>query len=392
MSTKKILILTTSYGDGHIKTATSVSNEIKKQNPSVEVRIINLFHEAHPIINKIIKYLYLKCYSRVPKIYGLLYYSTKDIRRNFYINNLIGMFGKNTLRKYLKDLKPNIVINTFPVLAMPIHYKKGKTNIPCYTIITDYGIHSQWIDPGVEKYFVAHESLKKQMIEQGVDENRVEVTGIPVYLDNKELNRVKFINNYGLRENNLPIVTVLAGANGVLRNLNETCTKLYSMKPEAQFVIVCGKNKSLQQNVKKATEQYRDRIKVFGFVDNLHEVMTFSDIVVSKAGGITTTEALDLGVPMVVYGTPAGQEQENTKFLIKNNCSYHAKKLNELIKILAQLLGDRSMLENMKNNMKAIAKPNNCNNIVKSILQDIYNKESKPDTTENEANSSCIKS
>lgn len=371
MKIKKVLILTANYGDGHIKTAASISNELKRQEPSVEVTTINLFQQAHPVINNVIKTLYLKCYSRIPQLYGFLYYSTKDIRRNFYLNNIIGMFGKKTLKKYLEEIKPDVVINTYPVLAMPILYKKGKTQIPCYTVITDYGIHSQWIDPGVLKYFVGSESIKEEITQQGVAPDKIIVTGIPVCIECETVDMNLFRNKYGLVNSELPIVTVLAGANGVLTNLDTTCRTLYSMKPEAQFIIVCGKNKNLKENLEIATQKYRDRIKIFGFVDNLHEVMKGSDIVVSKAGGITTTEALNIGVPLIVYGSPAGQEKENTKFLLIKRCAHHASNINQLAEILAKLLNDKSILEQMKESTSIVSKPNGCTDLVKHILKDL---------------------
>ncbi len=373
MRNNRVLILTTNYGDGHIKAAGSLLNEIKKQDASVEVKIVNLFHEAHPVLNKIIRELYLNCYSHMPQFYGFIYYLTKDIRWNLCLNYINGLLGRKRLRQYLEEFKPNIVVNTFPVLAMPILYRKGKTNVPCYTIVTDYGIHSQWIDRGVSKYFIGDECMKKELTDQGIDEEKISVTGIPVCIECKSVDREKFLCKYGLESFNLPVVTLLAGAHGVLRNLREAGKMLYEIKPEAQFIIACGKNNALREEVEKATDKYRDRIKVFGFVDNIHELMMGSDIVVSKPGGITTTEVMNMNVPMVIFGNPAGQENENAKYLLRNGCSYHAHNLNELIGILSQLLEDKDELNRMKENARKICRPNGCTEMAKYIVNQLSN-------------------
>ncbi len=374
MDNKRVLILTTNYGDGHIKAAGSLKNEINKQDETIEVKVVNLFLEAHPLLNKIIRELYLNCYSHMPQFYGFIYYLTKDIRTNLYLNFINGLMGRKKLKEYLEEFKPSVVINTFPVLAMPMLYRKGKTKVPCYTIITDYGVHSQWIDQGVSRYFIGDECMKKELTDQGIDEEKISVTGIPVCIECGTIDKERFFCKYGLENYNLPVVTLLAGAHGVLRNFREAGKLLYEIKPEAQFIIACGKNKALREAVEKATADYRDRIKVFGFVDNIHELMKGSDIVVSKPGGITTTEVLNMNVPMVVFGSPAGQENENAKYLLRNGCSHHAHNLSELIDILSQLLKDKDKLSCMKESAKQICKPNGCVEMAEYIVRELNNK------------------
>jgi len=378
MKAKKVLILTTNYGDGHLKVARSIEKELIKKDPNIQVKILNLFHEAHPYINECIRYLYLKCYSKMPKIYDLLYYSTKDIKRNFYINNLIGLFGKRTLRKNLGQMKPDLVLNTFPVLAMPILYKKGKTNVPCYTVITDYGIHSQWIDPGVSRYFIGHEALYKQLIDQGVSADKVEVTGIPVNIESEGITREELVEKYNLNTTQYPIVTLLAGANGVISSLDKIVDRLYKIEPKIQVIIACGKNKMLKARTEKVVEgKYNDRIKVFGFVDNLHEIMRGSDIVITKAGGITTTEALNMNVPLIIFGSPAGQEKENTKFLLNSNCAFYAKNYKQLLSTLTNVLRNKDLVKDMIDKTKHISVSGGSYKIAEFILVKI-NEDNEP--------------
>lgn len=371
---KVLLILTADYGDGHLKAAKGIENGIRIQDPTVEIHTVNLFHEAHPLINKTIKNTYLKCYSKSPQIYDFLYYFTKDIKTNYYLNNVVGMFGRRTLKRYLKEINPDLVINTFPVLAMPIMYKKKRTNIPCYTVITDYGVHSQWIDPGISKYFVGHEFMIEQLVSQGVEKEKIEVTGIPVMIDASGVDRENLVKKYELIDPKMPIVTLLAGAHGVLGNLHETVASLYQIKPEAQLIIACGKNAELKEKVQKEAEKFGDRIKVHGFLDNIHEVMRGSDILITKAGGITTTEALNMGVPLIIFGSPAGQEKENTEFLTKSGCAYYARNHKELIPLLTKLLNNTEMIKSMAESIENVRRPEGAVKIAKTVFNRLQEK------------------
>lgn len=374
MKVKKILIFTANYGDGHIKTANSLSKKISESNPSIEVKVVNLYNEAHPIVNKMIKNIYLKCYSTVPQLYGFLYYFIKHPSHNLYLNNIVGLFGRNKLKSYLKDFNPDLVINTFPILAMPMLYKKGMTKVPCYTVVTDYGIHSQWIDPGIKKYFVGHESVKEEMVEWGIEQQKIEALGIPVSIEcDDNIDKISAFDKYGFENKELPLITILAGANGVMRNIDKMCSTLYEIRPKAQYAIVCGKNKSLKAKLEKITKGYSDRMKVFGFVENLHELMKISDIVITKPGGLTTTEVLNLGVPFIMFGNPAGQENENKNFFLKYGCSFYKRNADEIASTVSQLIKEPEKLSGIKSNLKTVAKPSGCDDIVNSIISDFEN-------------------
>lgn len=374
MKLKKVLILTTNYGDGHIKTANSLSRRINDVAPEIDVKIVNLYKEAHPLINKAIRYAYFKCYSYAPKVYDFLYYLTRHPSRNLNYNNIQGMFGRRKLKEYLKSYNPDLIINTYSILAVPMLRKKGYTKVPCYTIVTDYGAHSQWIDPGVHKYYVGHESIKDEMVDWGVNEDKIEVSGIPVYIDcSQDVDHGEVLKKYGIKNDNMPLVTLLGGANSIMRNMSEVCEKLYKMKPEVKLLVVCGRNKALKEKLDKDMSNYTDRIKIVGFLESLHEVIKVSDVVITKPGGITVTEILNLGTPFIMYGSPAGQEKDNKIFLLKNNCSHHASNSDELIDILSGLLKKPKEMAALKENLKHIRKPEGCSYAIDAIITDFEN-------------------
>lgn len=369
MKTKRILIITASFGDGHIIAATNLSKGIKEQEPLAEVKIVDLFREAHPKINEILKRMYLKSYSIAPTLYGTLYYSTK--KRSTILRNIVGNLIKDRLMYYLDTFKPDVIINTYPILITPYLREVEKEYIQTYTVITDYGAHSQWIDPGITKYFVASEYVKRGLEKLGVDSEKIRVTGIPVSLDfnNKEFNLEKILNKYKINSQGKPIVTILAGSYGVLRDVIEICRQIFTIDPEPFLIVVAGKNQLLESRLKEKTKEFSDKIRVFGYISPLHEIMRISDIIVTKAGGLTVTEILNVGVPMIIYRTAPGQERENTKFLVKNRCAYHAKDPYQLKGMISYLLNNKNVLIKMKEKAQQICKPNGCMDIVKEILE-----------------------
>ena len=228
---------------------------------------------------------------------------------------------------------------------------------PVYTILTDYDIHSMWIQDGVDGYFVASPEMEHALREKGVGDAAIEVTGIPILPEfaQKYPSRGEMRRRLGL---NPDLRTVLVAAGGFGMMSADTVVKLLAERlPEGQFMAVAGKNEDLRKRLAKLAKGCEGRLKPFGFVDNMHELMAASDVVVSKSGGLTTSECLAMGLPLVVFNPIAGQEERNAIYLLECGAGLWARTAAQLVFKVVTLFNDPVRLAEMQQAARRIARP-----------------------------------
>ncbi|MFO7973984.1 MAG: glycosyltransferase, partial [Candidatus Hydrogenedentota bacterium] len=234
---------------------------------------------------------------------------------------------------------------------------KGKLKAPVSTILTDYNIHSMWIQPGVDAYFVASDEMAHALQEKGVGKASVEVTGIPILPD--------FAKDYPPREDmrralglNAEMRTILVAAGGFgMMSADKTVKLLAEQIPAAQFIAVAGKNEALKKRLDKVAQLCDGRLKPFGFVNNMHELMAASDMVVSKSGGLTTSECLAMGLPLVVFNPIPGQEERNAVYLLEHGAGLWARTAAQMVYKTETLFNDPDRLAEMQKNARRLARP-----------------------------------
>lgn len=275
----KVLILTAHYGNGHVQVAKTLEQAFRQKGIE-DVIVCDLFGESHPVITDITKYLYLKSYTIGKELYRLFYYGVEKIYdkkiASWYAN-----FGRKRLKALLHTEKPDIVINTFPIIAVPELKKQTGFSIPVYNVLTDFCLHKIWIHREVDRYFVATDHVKQVMIEIGVPAERIVETGIPIR-KNFELtmNSELIYNKYQLSREK-KILLIVAGAHGVLGNVKDLCASFMSV-PNLQVAVVCGKNDALKQELLKLQEQNSEALKVFGYIENIDELFRVTSCMITK--------------------------------------------------------------------------------------------------------------
>ncbi|MFZ3590907.1 diglucosyl diacylglycerol synthase [Bacillus sp. DJP31] len=361
----KILILTARYGNGHIQVAKSLENKCKEKGIN-DVIVCDLFAESHPIITDITQYLYLKSFTIGPQFYRMFYYGVEKIHdkkvASWYKN-----FGKRRLSYIIDKEKPDIIINTFPMIVVPEFRKKTGIVIPTFNVLTDFCLHRIWIHSEIDKYYVATEELKKKMVAQGVPSFRIHVTGIPIRESFEEsIQPSVLFKKYGINPTK-KVVLLMAGAHGVLKNTVEHCQSL--LKDEKiQVAVVCGKNETLREELHGIASAYPDRLHVFGYVERVDELFRISSCMVTKPGGITLSEASAIGLPVVLYKPIPGQEKENAQFFQSKGAAIIANRPEDVITEVTDLLKNEQKLVAMKSQMKQIHKENSSQSIIEDIL------------------------
>ncbi|MBO1581121.1 diglucosyl diacylglycerol synthase [Bacillus sp. XF8] len=363
----KVLILTAHYGNGHVQVAKTLAQTFRQKGIE-DVIVCDLFGESHPIITDITKYLYLKSYTIGKELYRLFYYGVEKIYdkkiASWYAN-----FGRKRLRALLHAEKPDIVINTFPIIAVPELKKQTGFTIPVYNVLTDFCLHKIWVHREVDRYFVATDYVKKVMVEIGVPPERIVETGIPIR-KNFELtiNPEILYSKYHLSREK-KILLIVAGAHGVLGNVKGLCQSFMTV-PNLQIAVVCGKNETLKQELLELEEQNPEALKVFGYVENIDELFRITSCMITKPGGITLSEAAALQVPVILYKPVPGQENENAMYFEKKGASLVIREDEDVFAKTKALLEDDMKLLQMKEAMKSIYRPEPACHIVDTILEE----------------------
>ena len=181
----------------------------------------DLYLDAHPIITKVSKYLYIKSFTYGHSLYGMLYYGGNR-QKKYFQSDFMNNYGIKKLTYLVETLKPDIIVNTFPMLVVPEFRKKIGVQIPVVNVLTDYGLHKNWIHKEVDKYYVASENLKFDLMDIGIPNDKIKVTGIPIDSNFEgKYDRDLLFEEYHL-DINKPVILIAAGAYGVMKDIEDT--------------------------------------------------------------------------------------------------------------------------------------------------------------------------
>jgi processive 1,2-diacylglycerol beta-glucosyltransferase len=370
---RKVLILSASYGEGHQQAAKAIREALWKEDPAVEVRIVDYLQMVNPILDAFARYCYIQSVRFIPSFYGFLYERTNHIKSTSWIQNRLNQLGIQELEQYVKAFDPEIVISTFPIPAgvMSVLKERGIIDVPTATVITDHAVHSQWIHPCTDLYFVGSDDVKKQLLQRGIPDEKVYVTGIPIRnIFQKPVDCSELYPKYQLNPD-LPIVLVMGGSYGVLKDIIKICEELFEYPKPIQVIVVCGRNSKLYEQILRKAQHATNPVRVFGFVQEVYELMAVSDFIVTKAGGLTISESLAMELPMLLYRPIPGQEEQNAKLLVRSGVAVLAHTRKQVFEHLHNLLRDdtQNPLRVMSQNAKRMKKPFSADCIAKEVLR-----------------------
>ena len=372
---RKILIFYASYGGGHLSAANSIKQCIDDNFKDCETKLVDCMEYVNRPVNKITTTAYKELAKKFPWAWGEVYsHSQKGPLAHISSasNNLLA----KKLLKLLKEYQPDIVISTHPFGSQMVSYLKRKALVDCKlaTIMTDFAPHDQWLvgKDYVDYYFVSHEKMRQELINSNVAENTVFATGIP--LSNRFLmhfDKDEIMKSMGLNPDKRVILFFGGGEFGLGRDktvkiLNSFITHVKNH----QIVAIAGKNEKMKIAFDKLVAETNSEsfVKVLAYTKQVPELMSISDLVVTKPGGLTTTESLASGLPIVAINPIPGQEEENAKFLEDEGVAIWLKKNDDYDEIIADLLSDEDKLHQMKVNTKLLAKKNSTRDICDIIL------------------------
>lgn len=370
---KRIMILYASVGGGHFKAADGIKKYFADNYPHYEVDMIDALHYTSKVVDKIVIESYLNMAKYSPKVWGEIYkYSEKQYSvANF--SNMVHKMLSQKLFKLFKEQQPDVVISTHPfITAMVASLKKNKkTSTKLCVVITDYASHKFWeLRPEfVDLYFVANEEIKYGLVHRGIEESKILVTGIPIspaFL--KEYNKDQIYSEFNLSPNKKTFLFFAGGQYGA-SNIKNFFNELLAVKGNIQIVAIAGKSTKSRKMFDKLAQTSSKKVTILGYTNKIPELMSIADFIISKPGGLTTTEILVSHTPFIIIKPIPGQEEENANFLTNNGAAVRIWDESKATPFIEQLLADSYRIENMISMQKHIAKPNSTKDIVETIIE-----------------------
>ena len=372
-----ILIATATSGAGHLQAAAALEEAWRAFQPQSMVERLDVLDFTPRLYRTLYAQGYLKMVEHTPELWGLFFDRTDKPALTQKLMRFRHGLGRVTAAKFTQHVErfqPDAVICTH---FMPLEVLGGikgrradarKPFITC--VVTDFEAHALWMEPTVDLYCVAAEETKGRLVARGAAADSVAVTGIPVAGKFTRPVPVRATRRaLGLRDD-LFTLLVLGSALGA-GPVVEILTELNQLKAPMQLLVVCGRNEELRRTA--ATLERLHPTHLFGFVTNMHELMAVADLVLTKPGGVTSSEALALGKPLFIFNPIPGQEAANTDFLLEHGAAAKANRVQDLPFRLNRLMGS-AKLADMARAAKALGRPSAAADICERVWQ-----QAKPD-------------
>ena len=384
---KKVLIMSASTGGGHNRAAKAMKDEIEKKcidGEHITCEIIDSLKLINTTMDKIISSGYEKSAKYTPKAWGGVYKMSDAniVSKHEYKGNLFNTLLASKLKKLLKERKPDLIIGThpFPMIALSTLKKKYPYRNafnsffvpPLISVLTDYTAHSTYIQDEIDYYIAGDEYVKEVLISEGVDGDKIKPYGIPVeksVLEHREKSVV--LEELGLAPDKFTVL--LMGGSFGAGNIKDTLKELLEIDRDFQIIVITGRNETLKEKLEKSLEKHDidKNISILGFTQDMNDILSSVDIIVSKPGGLTTTECLLKELPMIIPYYIPGQEEENMDFLSNCGAALRTSKKFTISVLLKVLIDNPTRMELLKNSIKSIKKQNTAEdiaNLVSNIL------------------------
>jgi processive 1,2-diacylglycerol beta-glucosyltransferase len=336
---------------------------MRKKFENVEPIVCNVFDFSPPVFYKPILKIYFKMLSYFPQGYQKMYDLGNKSGFVLKMCEYVSRYLAGRMAKFILSKDAALIISTHATPAgLVAHLKKeGKLKVPAAAVITDYVVHKLWVYPELDHYFVATEEMAQDLQKEGIHQTKIEITGIPIVPSfKKPADKNEICEKLGLDPAKATLLIMGGGAGLIpMDEIIETIKKTELFKKhKLQIIAVTGKNAAMYEKISHIAKSAPQMIKPFGYVENVHELMAVSDILISKPGGVTSAEALASGLPVLIYNPLPGQEEANARYLTSQGAAYLATSFCQLSTIFEKMVDtEPEKMAELKKKAKTIGKP-----------------------------------
>ena len=368
---KRVLIISTSAGTGHVRAGEALT-KVFEEHPMVgEV----VHSDALDFTNKVFRDFYSKLYARLvqtaPEFLGWWYKQSDEPWKTDGMRLMLDRLNTGPLVKFIRHFNPHITVCTHFMPAGIISHLIAKSLLDAHLsiVVTDLDFHAMWLSRVFHRYFVAIEETKVHLEELGLPKERITVSGIPIDPEfATPIDRIATRFEYGLHPTR-PTMLLSAGALGA-GPAEFVVERLKNLRSKAQTIVVCGRSPETRDRVLQLVGPNNVNFKVFGYTTRMPDLMKISDLFIGKPGGLTTAEALACGLPMVIVSPIPGQEERNSDHLLEEGVAVKCNEMTTIPYKIDTLLDDPIRVEEMRRKAFALSRPDAARTIVQTLVAD----------------------
>ena len=373
MSQKKLLILSVSAGAGHMRAAEAIRAHTELHHADVNAVHLDVMNFVNSAFRKMYAEYYITLVNKAPALWGYLYHASNEVRPNSSREKMRRALERANMGALLKQIaqeKPDAIICThfLPAEILSRLIRKHGFTCPVWVQVTDFDLHRMWVHDNMTGYFAASEEVAFRMLAQGIPASAISVTGIPIMpVFGGALERSVCAGEFCLDPARKTILLMGGGAG--LGSLDTVAERLLALDDGFQLIVLAGKNAAALAALQALALRYPGRLLAQGFTDKVERLMACADLVITKPGGLTTSECLAMGLPMIVNAPIPGQEERNADYLLEQGVAMKAFDSVTLEWRVRYLLDNPAKLADMRQKALALGRADAARAVMAVVLQ-----------------------
>ncbi len=367
----RILILYGFEHSGHHAAARALREAFLESDPGLSVDLLNLFVYSSRLLERVATGIFYRVVKKTPAVWDGIYRNPRSEPRFDRFRRVVRALAARGAADALREFRPDAVVCTqsFPCGMMHDHKERRGSGIPLYGVLTDFSVPPYWVYPSVNRYFVACGAARGELIRQGIEPSAVTVSGIPIRPGFAlAAPRRRAREAFGL-DPAPPLILVTGGWSG-WGDLERLASEIARLGAGCAVAVATGRNRRLHEALRGNPEIARRGVAVLPAVERMDLLMAAADLIVGKAGGMTASEALAAGVPMVLVDSLPGQERANAEHLCRHGAAVMARGAGDAARTAVGLALDDGRRRRMAERALALAAPGAAAEIARGVLDE----------------------